>query len=100
MDTLTNICEIYSLKSQKWMEGPDLPEATAYAQMIAVEGVIYHIGGKNKTTAFSNIYRLEKVNSSMRRWSKIGQLAEKRAYLGVVPIRVSLKDCNFSWFNN
>merc|ERR1712142_1018605 len=66
-----NSSEVLNLFTWKWETGPTMPVVTFQGKMLTAKGVTFLIGGYN---AQSDIYKLEKLDSSPSTWrfTKVG----------------------------
>jgi len=83
--------EVYSLSTDSWSTGPDLPKATEDAKMITVDGVVYHVGGRGMD---NRIYSLDLSNPLKWKWIHLGNLKKGKILLGMVELDSSTLSCN------
>ena len=86
--------EIFNVAENSWEAGPLLPVWTFNAQMVTVDGVSYHIGGRTSVEQrTTDIYRLDKINSEWQ-FKKVGNLNKGKSGFDVVEIKLSTSNCN------
>ena len=75
--------EFYSLKTGEWIQGPNLLKNNWDSQMFTSNG----------GCPSADIYRLDKLKTSMWKWTLVGKLSKAKHFHSVTPILLSSEDC-------
>lgn len=74
--TDVNIVEIYDVATDSWQTGPSMPTARAFPASVAVDGMIYVIGGLTPVDSLGVVERYDPVSTS---WTSLPDMTPRYA---------------------